>query len=163
MIKKALFILICLFSNACLAYCQESIVISKKKHMLYVVGQKSDTLFSAPIAVGRNYGNKTRPGDMKTPEGVFSISQIQNSGGWTHDFHDGHGERKGAYGPWFFRVKVPRFTHIGIHGTCFPKSIGTHCSEGCVRLHNEDLEKLRQYVQVGMKCTILPDGTKRRR
>lgn len=126
--------------------------------MLYVMSQKGDTLYSAPVGLGTNYGNKTRRGDRKTPEGVFSISQIQNSTKWTHDFKDGHGIRKGAYGPWFFRLKVPRNSSIGIHGTCFPNSIRTRCSEGCIRMYNEDITELKKYIKVGMKCTILPDS-----
>ncbi len=64
----------------------------------------------------------------------------------------------GAYGPWLIRLKVPGFTDIGIHGTCFPNSIGTRCSEGCNRIHNTDPTKLKSYIHVGTMCTILPDS-----
>lgn len=37
---------------------QNRIVISKEKFLLFVVNSKCDTLFSAPIGVGSNYGNK---------------------------------------------------------------------------------------------------------
>ena len=45
-----------------------------------------------PIACGRALGNKEKPGDMKTPEGLFSVQQIQDASAWTHDFGDGKGE-----------------------------------------------------------------------
>lgn len=138
-------------------YSQNRIVISKEKYMLFVVNSKSDTLFSAPVGVGSNYGNKQKKGDRKTPEGTFKIVKIQDSSKWTHDFKDGYGVRKGAYGPFFFRLKTPRFSGIGIHGTCFPEQIGTRCSEGCIRMNNSDVEKLRRYVYIGMKCTIEKD------
>lgn len=139
------------------AYSQNIIIISKQDLKLYVINNNRDTLFSASIGVGTNYGDKTKDGDCKTPEGTFKIVQIQNSSKWTHDFKDGYGIRKGAYGPYFFRLKTPGFTGIGIHGTCFPDQIGTRCSEGCIRLNNHDIEKLREYVYVGMTCVIEKD------
>lgn len=136
---------------------QNRIVISKEKFTLIVVNSNNDTLFSAPIGVGSNYGNKQKKGDKKTPEGTFKIVKIQDSSKWTHDFKDGHGARKGAYGPYFFRLKTPRFSGIGIHGTCFPEQIGTRCSEGCIRMNNSDIMKLKDFVFIGMLCTIKKD------
>lgn len=136
---------------------QNRIVISKDKFMLFVVNVKSDTLFSAQVGVGSKYGNKQKKGDRRTPEGIFKIVKIHDSSKWTHDFKDGYGIRKGAYGPFFFRLKTPRFSGIGIHGTCFPEQIGTRCSEGCIRMNNSDLIKLRKFVFVGMQCVIEKD------
>ena len=48
-----------------------------------------------PIACGRALGNKEKPGDMKTPEGLFSVQQIQDASAWTHDFGDGKGRSEG--------------------------------------------------------------------
>ena len=134
------------------------VVVSKAKLQLYVINESNDTIFSAPICCGANYGDKKVRGDMKTPEGTFKICQIQNSSKWRHDFKDGYGERDGAYGPYFLRLKVPNNSSIGIHGTCFPESIGTRASEGCIRLRNDDLLILRKLISVGTKCTIMPDA-----
>ena len=132
-----------LLSIACLwwgllAKAERTVVVDKPRLELYVMddGKK---IFSAPVCVGKRHGNKKRKGDMKTPEGTFPISMIQKSSSWKHDFGDGHGQRAGAYGPWFIRLKVPGTNHIGIHGTCFPLSIGTRDSEGCVRMYNDDV------------------------
>ena len=135
---------------------QRYITISKGDFKLSVIENK-DTLFQCPIAVGKNYGNKTKTGDKKTPEGTFTICSIESSSRWKHDFIDGKGVRKGAYGPYFFRLKVPKFNSIGIHGTCLPESIGTRSSEGCVRLNNSDLQKLKSFIFVGMECIIEKD------
>lgn len=135
----------------------DRIVIDKPSLMLYVISEKSDTLFRAPVCVGKNLGDKQRKGDMRTPEGTFTISQIQDASSWTHDFGDGAGERKGAYGPFFFRLVTPPHTGIGIHGTCFPERISTRDSEGCIRLLNDDLRALRPYVFKGMSVTVTPD------
>ena len=135
---------------------ERHIVIDKSAFKLWVI-EGQDTIFSAPICVGKNKGQKVRKGDCRTPEGRFTICQIQDSKNWKHDFRDGKGPIRGAYGPYFMRLKTPRWTSIGIHGTCFPQSIGTRDSEGCIRLQNDNLKKLREYVFVGMKVQVLPD------
>lgn len=132
------------------------VVIDKQNLLLHVI-EKGDTLLSVPVCVGVNFGDKIKSGDKKTPEGTFSISQIQNSSKWIHDFGDGKGAVRGAYGPWFFRLRTPKWTSIGIHGTCFPESIGKRESEGCIRLRNEDLMKLKPLVSIGTKVIILSD------
>lgn len=42
----------------------------------------------------------------------------------------------------------------GIHGTNQPWSIGLYISEGCIRLNNEDVEKLFDNVPIGTKVFI---------
>jgi lipoprotein-anchoring transpeptidase ErfK/SrfK len=44
----------------------------------------------------------------------------------------------------------------GIHGTNEPDSIGYSLSHGCVRLHNEDVEKLYEMVDIGTVVVIGP-------
>ena len=137
------------------SYCsgKRHIYIAKKSFKLSVI-EKGDTIFQCPIAIGKNVGNKEKRGDMRTPEGTFTISSIENSSHWEHDFNDGKGMQKGAYGPFFFRLKTPPFKGIGIHGTCKPESIGTRDSEGCIRIKNKDLISLRKYIYVDMVVII---------
>ena len=139
------------------ALCGNRIVVSKKALTLYVVNEQSDTIFQRPIACGENLGNKTAIGDKKTPEGDFKITKMYNATSWKHDFGDGQGMRLGAYGPLFFRLNVPGFNDIGIHGTIFPESIGTRSSEGCIRMKNEDIKALYKYCYIGMPVTIEKD------
>ena len=141
-----------------LSFAQKRIVVSKKALQLYVINEKNDTLFQRPIACGVNLGNKTMVGDKKTPEGEFKIKYMYDATSWKHDFGDGQGMREGAYGPLFFRLNVPDFNDIGIHGTIFPESIGTRSSEGCIRMRNEDIKALYKYCYVGMTVIIEPDG-----
>ena len=140
-----------------LAFCNNRIVVSKKALMLYVVNEMNDTIFQRPIACGENFGNKTRIGDRKTPEGEFKIKMMYDATSWKHDFSDGQGLRLGAYGPLFFRLNVPQFNDIGIHGTIFPESIGTRSSEGCVRMRNDDIKALYEHCYIGMPVTIEKD------
>ncbi|MBO7262449.1 MAG: LysM peptidoglycan-binding domain-containing protein [Alistipes sp.] len=132
----------------------DHIVISKESMTLNLYDSDGGLIFSFPVAVGKNYGNKEKIGDMKTPEGEFSIVQIQDASAWTHDFKDGKGVIAGCYGNWFIRLKTPPHTGIGIHGTHAPESIGTRATEGCIRLNNADLDKLKPLVREGMKVTI---------
>ena len=141
-----------------LSFAQKRIVVSKKALQLYVINEKNDTLFQRPIACGVNLGNKTMVGDKKTPEGEFKIKYMYDATSWKHDLGDGQGMREGAYGPLFFRLNVPGFNDIGIHGTIFPESIGTRSSEGCIRMRNEDIKTLYKYCYLGMTVIIEPDG-----
>lgn len=132
------------------------LLISKQDMKLRLIDYKGNELFVSDIACGSNYGNKQKKGDLKTPEGIFSIADIQNSQSWSHDFHDGKGKIDGAYGPFFIRLNVPVYKGIGIHGTHDSLSIGTRVTEGCVRLRNEDIVKLVPMLNVPMTVVITP-------
>lgn len=133
------------------------IVVDKPALTLSLMASDSTVIKSYPIACGINYGNKTRSGDHKTPEGRFHITEILNARGLTHDFGDGKGPIRDAYGPWFLRLDVPGRRDIGIHGTHLPESIGSRATEGCIRLRNEDIADLKKQVTVGTLVIILPD------
>ena len=132
------------------------IVISKESMTLNLYDSKNGLIYSFPVAVGKNLGNKKEIGDMKTSEGEFEVQSIQDASSWGHDFNDGKGYIKNAYGNWFIRLKTYPHTGIGIHGTHDPNSIGTRATEGCIRLNNADLDKLQPLVKMGMKVTIEP-------
>lgn len=134
----------------------ETHVVIRKGHYTLTVFKGDSALRVFRVAVGKNPGNKQRRGDWRTPEGTFSISQIQQSSHWVHDFGDGKGGIEGAYGPWFVRLRTGKWTGIGIHGTHDPASVGTMATEGCVRLRNEDIEELRTMVTIGTRVAIVP-------
>lgn len=135
------------------------ILIKKSEFKLYAVDAKGNIVAAYGCALGLKPGQKKKSGDMKTPDGVFPIDEILDASYWTHDFNDGKGEIPGAYGPWFISLDTTelsggRWSGIGIHGTHAPESIGTRASEGCVRLNNADIVKLKQFARVGMKVVI---------
>ena len=136
------------------------IVIDKPALKLTLVDTKGAAIKEYGISCAVNYGPKQKKGDHKTPEGTFKITQLLYAKGLTHDFKDGKGPIKDAYGPWFLRLSVPGFIDIGIHGTPFPESIGTRATEGCIRLRNEDIVDLKERVKVGTVVIILPDKSK---
>ena len=127
--------------------------VVKSSYKMYLYrGKELERTF--PVAVGSNEGQKQRVGDSRTPTGTFTVQQVQNARSWTYDFGDGRGPTQGAYRPWFIRLKTPGWTGIGIHGTHAPDSIGTMITQGCIRMHNTDLEKLKRLVYPGMKVII---------
>ena len=131
------------------------VVISKQSMELYLYEKDGSLLKTYPMACGKAFGDKRKVGDMRTPEGVFKVQQIQDASTWTHDFKDGKGVIKGCYGSHFIRLKTPGHSGIGIHGTHDPNSIGTRATEGCIRLNNKDLLDFVKYVVVGMPVVIL--------
>ena len=135
-----------------------SILIKKSAFRLYLL-ESGNVVQSWPIALGKNEGQKRVSGDMKTPDGSFPIDEILDASCWTHDFGDGKGEIEGAYGPYFISLDTSALSGgawdgIGIHGTHDPASIGTRASEGCIRMHNNDLLALKNQISVGTQVTI---------
>ncbi len=135
------------------------ILIRKGEFKLYAVNAAGEAVAVYGCALGKGEGQKQREGDMKTPNGTFVVDEILDASYWTHDFKDGKGEIKGAYGPWFISLDTTNLSKgawggIGIHGTHDPSSIGTRASEGCIRLHNEAIEQLKKFAKVGMKVVI---------
>lgn len=132
-----------------------SLVISKQDMNVSVYDSENNLVASYPMACGKNYGDKREVGDMRTPEGVYKVQSVQDATLWTHDFHDGKGVIKGAYGPYFIRLYTPPHTGIGIHGTHDDSSIGKRVTEGCIRLHNNDVKELvDKYIYINMPVII---------
>lgn len=136
-----------------------SVLIAKGEHKVYLL-DNDKKVETWPCAIGKGgLGQKHKSGDNMTPVGSFSIDEINDASYWTHDFGDGKGEIKNAYGPWFLSLDTKSVSHgkwdgIGIHGTHDPASVGSNASEGCIRLNNENLLKLKKYIKVGTKVTI---------
>lgn len=156
--RSLLWILFCLaFLSVRPALAAEPVrlVVTKSACTLEVF-QGDRLLETFRAAVGKNPGDKLAVGDNRTPEGEFAVSSIEDARRWTHDFRDGKGPIKGAYGPWFIRLATPGWTGIGIHGTHDPSSVGKAVTEGCIRLKNTDLIRLVTRIGIGTPVTILP-------
>ena len=65
----------------------------------------------------------------------------------------GMGKWSGGFGTRWIGLNVPWGT-FGIHGTNKPGSIGSEASHGCIRMTNNDVEELYEYVSVGMPVAI---------
>lgn len=133
------------------------ILVNKQLLTLALVDKEGEPVVEYGIACAHNYGNKHKRGDHRTPEGIFPINEFLYAARIPHDFHDGKGPVKGAYGPWFLRLDVPGIRDIGIHGTHLPESIGSRATEGCIRLRNENILDLKSRVKLGTPVIITPD------
>jgi len=141
----------------------KGVLIVIKKSLFELLVFKDGTLIKTyPVAIGKRRGDKQRVGDNRTPEGDFTITSIEDSHTWEHDFGDGKGQIPGAYGPWFLRLSTlasetksgKQWVGIAIHGTHDPASIGTRATEGCIRMRNEDVTELKEIVKVGTPVRI---------
>ncbi|MFV8393186.1 L,D-transpeptidase [Flavobacterium sp. LB2P6] len=132
------------------------IIINKADMTLSQYDYKGELLHKFKVATGKNYGNKAIKGDCKTPEGVFTIEEVLDASTWSHDFKDDKGTIKGAYGPYFIRLRVPGQKGIGIHGTHDNNSLGKRASEGCIRLNNHDLNQLVENINTNSVVVITP-------
>ncbi|MCL2767516.1 MAG: L,D-transpeptidase [Synergistaceae bacterium] len=130
-------------------------ILIDKNNFTLTLYDKDEELHEWEIAVGSVSGDKQHKGDNRTPSGSFRIRQIQDSSKWTYDFGDGNGQTEGVYGPWFIRLHTPPWSGIGIHGTHKPDTIGSRASEGCIRMKNEELIKLKGMVSIGMPVVII--------
>ena len=149
----------------CLEYAQKLInspydrFIVVDKHRMYVIlfdkyGREEK---SYCMACAKNYGSKHKKADSRTPEGFFSAQGVYDSTDWL--FRDDNGKlsrKRGQFGPRFIRLRTPVTSQIGIHGTCAPKSIGSRCSHGCIRITNEQILELVEFVEVGMPIIVSP-------
>ncbi|PWI58424.1 hypothetical protein BM613_03660 [Sulfoacidibacillus thermotolerans] len=59
----------------------------------------------------------------------------------------------GGFGTRWLGLNVP-WGIYGIHGTNRPSSIGNYASNGCIRMHNHDIEELYNFVHVGVPVFI---------
>lgn len=135
------------------------IIINKADMTLTQYNYRGELLHQFKVATGKNFGDKTQKGDCKTPEGVFTIEEVVDATIWSHDFKgDKQGPIKGAYGPYFIRLKVPGQKGIGIHGTHDNTSIGKRASEGCIRLNNNDLIELVKNINTNAVVAITPSN-----
>lgn len=129
----------------------DHIVISKQSMSLKLYDRNNRLICRFPVSLGRHYGDKQELGDCKTPEGDYSIIQIQRASHWI--YNDGKESIKGYYGNWFIRLNT-KYSGIGIHGTHEPERIGERTTEGSIRLENYHLDSLRAMVDLGMMVRI---------
>lgn len=130
------------------------IIVDKAKMKLFLYDPFGNVEKSYGIACAKNYGTKKKKGDSRTTEGCFEVKGVFDSTEWLFTNDAGYtSPTKGVYGPRFVRLSIP---YIGIHGTGSPGSIGRRCSHGCIRVTNDNILDLVQYVEEGMPVIISP-------
>lgn len=137
--------------------CHGFIVIDKSRMKLILYDKEGGVVRRFAMGCSTKFGTKHKKGDNRTPEGFFTVENVYNSTDWLYTDDEGKtSKKKGMFGPWFIRLRVPGTSQIGIHGTCAPWSVGGRVSHGCIRLTNDDITTLKDLVTPGMPVIIIP-------
>lgn len=147
-------VLLSLVTSAVYAQKAAYIIVSKEEMKIVAYAGQGEELLKFPMACGKNFGQKQKAGDNRTPEGIFKVVSKEPAAHWTYDF--GNGPVKGAYGPLFIRLDTPGFKGIGIHGTHDESTVPGRETHGCIRLKNDDLVQLAKIVDKETLVVILP-------
>ena len=133
------------------------IVVDKGRMKVILYDPEGREVRSYGMGCAKKFGTKHEKGDNRTPEGFFTVEQVYDSTDWLFTDDDGvTSDKKGQFGPWFIRLRIPGTSQIGIHGTCAPWSIGGRVSHGCIRITNENIEELKDLVTPGMPLIVIP-------
>lgn len=129
----------------------EMIIINKSSNTLYFLkdGQIEE---SYPVATGKT-------ADF-TPDGQFKIAIKFKNPSWggagVSDPIAG-GAPNNPLGTRWIGISYKGGRKYGIHGNSNPRSIGTYASLGCVRMFNEDVEKLYEKVKLNIPIWMGPE------
>lgn len=108
--------------------------------------QGSNVILDVPIAVASN--------NTPTPGGLYYTTELLKP----PEANSPYGTY--AYGLSGFSDVYKSFNggpgQIGIHGTNTPSSIGKAVSNGCIRMRNEDIDKLAAVLPLGVPVQIIP-------
>lgn len=110
---------------------------------------RNDMLVSSyPVAIGTD--------ETPTPQGEFTVSQMVTNpvwqSPWTGEVHEPGADS--ALGLRWIEFATSDEGAFGFHGTPTVESIGQAASNGCVRMHNEDVVALFAQVDVGTRVVV---------
>jgi len=141
-------------------YPRGTIVIDTDAHFLYLV-ESPTTARRYGIAVGRDglqYKGRVAVGDKQEwPRWIPTLDmqkrEPQKYGRYKDGMPGGGQNPLGARAIYLYEGKQD--THLRIHGTIAPQTIGTNSSNGCFRMVNEHVIDLYRRVRVGTPVIIL--------
>lgn len=96
--------------------------------------------------------------ENRTPTGIFTVDSMLVEADW---YPPGggvikYGEEGHLIGTrWIGFEDRPGAAGYGIHGTNDPDSIGAMESEGCIRMHNEDVQELYDFLMPGAGVKVI--------
>lgn len=138
---------------------KHAFLVDSRRSRLYVFANEDGRprlIADYYVTLGKNGVEKTREGDQKTPLGVYHVTadlprkkltDFYGTGAFPINYPNELDRRLGrnGYGIW-------------LHGT--PSSMYSRpprASDGCIVLANPDLDRVRQFVQVGLTPVIIAD------
>jgi len=104
-----------------------------------------------PVAIGKQ--------STPTPRGCFNIIDKEINPWWYPPNNRGYVVTSGPHNPLGYRW-MGFAANYGIHGTNAPWSIGSVISNGCIRMHEEDVEELFPHIQYNTPVDIIYDRIK---
>lgn len=130
------------------------LVIDKRSMRAVLFDRHGHQVRSYPISASRNYGNKHRRTDRRTPEGFFFARGVYDSSHWNAPGQQPDTTTVGMYGSRFIEIVGT----IGVHGTMpgYQGGMGRRESAGCIRMMDADIIELADYVATGMPVIINP-------
>jgi lipoprotein-anchoring transpeptidase ErfK/SrfK len=123
------------------------IIVNKQTNQLaFVNDNRVQTIVS--VATGRT--------EELTPEGVFTITVKAKDPYYRKKDIQGGSPDNPLGSRWIgFDAQGTDGRIYGIHGTNQPESIGKYVSNGCIRLQNEAIESLFEYIPLGTKIVVI--------
>lgn len=110
---------------------------------MYYYDKDGDLVINSPVSTGAIAGPKEKEGDLKTPEGKFTIS-------YSTDRAD-----KEKFGDTLF-YGLSYGHGIGIHGDAgSPNKLGRRASHGCIRMPNGQLRCLQEKIGTGVGIPVI--------
>lgn len=126
-----------------------ALVLKLKERRVYVY--QGDTLkASYPVAVGKS--------GWETPTGHFQVLSMLRNPGWTNPF-TGEVVPPGSDNPLgerWIAFWTDGHNDIGFHGTPNRETVGRAASHGCIRMLNEHIRELFEWVEPGTPVTVEP-------
>lgn len=116
-----------------------------KQHFLLMLYLNGDLYRVFTVGIGR---------DNRTPAGQFLITGLLSEPAWTPPGKNiPYGDPENVLGTRWLCLTPTNGTDetlqgYGIHGTWEPDSVGTSCSAGCVRMRNQDVEELYDFIPI---------------
>jgi lipoprotein-anchoring transpeptidase ErfK/SrfK len=141
-------------------YSRGTIIIDTSKKFLYLM-ESSNSARRYPIAVGRDglqFKGAGKIGDKQEwPRWIPTLDmqkrEPKHYGQYKDGMPGGLTNPLGARAMYVYQGG--RDTHIRIHGTIQPQTIGTSSSNGCFRMYNDQVMDLYRRVRVGTPVVVL--------
>ncbi len=112
--------------------------------------QNQQVTMKAPVSIGQ--------AEWRTPIGDFAVQTLRVNPAWQHPIT----QKAVPAGPdnplgsrWIGFLEKDGY-HIGIHGTNQEKTIGAAVSHGCVRMKNQDIQRLYGHLKIGTPVLVKP-------
>lgn len=126
-------------------------IVASKSHFTLTLYDGNRLFKLYHVAIGK---------EGRTPVGTFKIKDKLREPAWTPPGKNiPFGDPENVLGTrWLGIIPTgatdPSLRGYGIHGTWEPQSIGSAASQGCLRMHNKDVEELFDIVPVGTPVII---------